>query len=341
MKQVSKVLCCCLIIYAGIAQESYGQVGGEHGFGFLQVPTTARVAALGGVNITSQDKDVNMFLANPALLSPELHKHASINYMAYLAGIKYSSLTYAHHWEKAGTWGFGLQYMDYGSFEGFDDGGNATADFQARDYALTVSHSHTAGAFTFGGNLKFAQSFLDSYTASALLVDIGGVYKHPEKELVVGLLVKHIGAVIQDYLENSATRVPFDIQIGTTFKPEHMPLRFTFTAYNLAKDNIAYYDPFWDNNQDAPGFVDKVFRHMAIGTEVLLSKHVNLRAGYNHLVRKEMRMDQTAGGAGFSFGLMVRVKAFEFAYTKRLYHVAGGSNSFTLASDLSKIIKNK
>lgn len=340
MNQVSKVL-YCLMIFVGVTHESYGQVGGEQGFGFLRIPTTARVAALGGVNITAQDKDVNMFLANPALLSEELHKHASINYLDYLADIQYSSAAYAHHWEKTGTWGVALQYMNYGAFEGLDEAGNEAADFKARDYAFTISHSHTIGVFTFGGNLKLAQSLIDRYTAAALSVDLGGIYKHPEKELVVGLTIKHLGITVQDYLESSHTGLPLDVQIGTTFKPEHMPVRFTFTAYNLTQENIAYYDPFLDNNQEAPGFVDKVFRHLVIGTEILLSQHVNLRAGYNHLVRKEMKMEKASGGAGFSLGLMVRVKAFEFAYAKRFYHVAGGSNSFTLSSDLGKIIRNK
>src|SRR5699024_3610746 len=105
------------------------------------------------------------------------NRHIAINYIDYLADINYSSLAYVHHWEKTGTWGFGLQYMDYGTFEGFDEGGNEASDFNARDYAITISHAHTIGAFTLGSNLKFAQSILGPYGASALLLDIGGVYK--------------------------------------------------------------------------------------------------------------------------------------------------------------------
>lgn len=282
-----------------------------------------------------------MFLSNPALLSEHAHLHASLNYQAYLADMNYSSLAYTHHWEKAGTWGFGLQYMNYGSFVGFDEAGNEATDFKARDYAFTIGHKQKIGLFTLGGNLKLVQSSIDSYVATALLLDVGGVYKHPEKEFVVGLLMKHLGVTLSDYHEHSDTRLPLDVQVGTSFKPEHMPIRFTFTLYNLPKGNITYFDPAWNNNQDAPGFVDKMFRHMTVGAEILLSKNVNLRAGYNHLVRKELKLDETSGGAGFSLGFLVRVKAFELAYAKRFYHIAGGADSFTLTSDLSKIIKHK
>lgn len=318
----------------------YSQVGGRQGFGFLQIPATAKAAALGGVIVTSMDEDVNMFLSNPALLSEKTHLHASINYQAYLADMSYSSLAIVHRWEKAGTWGFGLQYMNYGSFVGYDEAGNEATDFGARDYALTIGRIHEVGSFTIGGNLKLAQSSIASYVSTALLLDIGGVYRHPEKEFMVGLMVKNLGVAVRDYHEQSNTSLPLDVQAGASFKPEHMPMRFTFTLYNLAKDNIAYFDPEWNNNQDAPGFVDKMFRHMTIGAEVLVSKNVNLRAGYNHLVRKELKLEETSGAAGFSLGFLVKVKAFELAYAKRFYHVAGGTDSFTFTSDLSRIIKN-
>lgn len=341
MKLIPHTLLLLFSAWLGIEYDGYGQVGGRQGFGFLQIPTTAKTAALGGVVVTSLDEDVNMFFSNPALLSESTHLHASFNYQAYLADMNYSSLAFAHHWESVGTWGFGLQYMNYGAFVGYDEAGNEAADFKARDYAFVVGHLHQVGAFSLGGSVKLAQSSIAGYEANALLLDIGGTYKHPEKEFVVGLAVKNLGVALRDYHEHSDVRLPFDVQVGTSFKPEHMPVRFTFTLYNLTKDNIAYFDPEWNNNQDAPGFVDKMFRHMAIGTEILVSKNVNLRAGYNHLVRKELKLDETSGMSGFSLGFLVKVKAFELAYAKRFYHVAGGTDSFTLTSDLSKIIKSR
>lgn len=319
----------------------FAQVGGLNGFSFLQTPVTARVSGLAGVNITSQDDDVNMFLSNPALLVEELHQHVSVNYLNYLGDIQYSSLAYAHQSKKLGLWGVGLQYFSYGDFEGYDESGNDASDFNARDFALTISHARKVGVFTLGANLKIAQSLIDTYSATAILLDLGGTYKHPEKDFRVGLAVKNIGFVVKDYIADSNTELPFDVQIGTTFRPEYMPFRISITAYNLSRGDIAYYDPFLNSNQDEPGVVDKVLRHITVGAEILLSKNFNVRIGYNHLIRKELRLEETSGGAGFSGGFMFKVKAFEIAYSRRFYHVAGGSNTFTLASDLSTFIKKK
>lgn len=325
----------------GASNVLVAQVGGLDGFSFLQTPTTARISALSGVNITSQDEDVNMFLSNPALLVPDLHQHASINYLNFLGDIQYSSLAYAHNFEEVGLWSMGLQYFSYGAFEGYDEAGNEAVDFNARDFAVTIGYSRKVGVFTLGANLKFAQSNIASYTASAIMFDLGGTYKHPEREFTVGLAIKNFGFLVKDYTEEAETTLPFDLQVGTTFKPEHMPFRFSITAYNLTRGNIAYYDPILSNNQEEPGTVDKILRHVTIGTEILVSKNFNIRAGYNHLIRKELRLEETSGGAGFSMGFMIRIKAFELAYARRFYHVAGGSNTFTLASDLGEFIKKK
>src|SRR5690606_18191158 len=185
----------------------------------------------------------------------------------------------------------------------------------------------TIGIFTLGANIKFAQSSIDAYAASAVLLDLGGIYAHPEKEFTVGMVIKNFGLVLQDYTQGSSSNLPFDVQIGTTFKPQYMPFRFSVTAYKLTRGDIAYFDSGLQGNKEAPGFVDKVFRHITLGTEILLSPNFNLRVGYNHLVRKELRLEETSGGAGFSAGFMFRIKAFEFAYARRFYHVAGGSNN--------------
>src|SRR5690606_30809834 len=108
----------------------------------------------------------------------------------------------------------------------------------------------TMGVFTLGANLKFAQSYLDSYTASAVLLDIGGIYAHPEKDFTVGMVIKNFGVVVKDYTEGSGSNLPFDVQIGTTFKPQYMPFRFSLTAYNLTRGDIAYFDSGQQGNKE-------------------------------------------------------------------------------------------
>lgn len=319
------------------------QVGGESTFDFLTVPGTARVTGTGGVNVSSGEGDVNMFLYNPALLTPEAAGYISANYVPYLAGIQYATLAYAHAFDSTSVWAMGLQYMGYGNFEGYDQTGAAAGEFGVSEFAITLGRSHTLGNFTLGVNLKLAAADIASYAATALLMDIGGRFRHPDKDVSIGLTLKNIGVLLGDFTPESESSLPFDVQLGATFKPEHMPFRFSVTAYNLSKGDIGYFDPAGGlgSNKEEPGTVDKIFRHLVFGMEILLNDNVNLRAGYNHLIRKELRLEQVSGGAGFSLGFMVKVKAFELAYSHAFYHVGGGANSITLSSHLGSLFKEK
>ncbi len=320
---------------------SEGQIGGKRSFEFLHMPGNARVAALGGVNVSLFDDDVNLLMTNPAALQTEMSRQIALNHLFYYANINHSTLTYAHEIGKAGAFGFGIQYVNYGEFDSYDETGLGLGTFRANEYAITVSHSRKQGNFRIGSTLKMAVSNIGPYTSSALLADIGGLFLHPQKQLTVGLAFKNMGLPLQQYTEDSDINLPFDVQLGATYKPEFMPFRFSVTAYNLYQADIAYYDPAYQPyvNNEEPGTVDKVMRHITFGTELVLSKNFNLLAGYNHLVRRELRLEQASGGAGFSWGFNVRLKTFQFAYTKSYYHVAGGTNFLTLGYNFNNSLK--
>ena len=61
-KLVIIILSCCVCLLAG-AQAGRGV------YAFLDLPTSSRMAALGGSNVSVFDHDVNFVFQNPALLS--------------------------------------------------------------------------------------------------------------------------------------------------------------------------------------------------------------------------------------------------------------------------------
>lgn len=339
MKQ--KTLIVVLFIYC---HYGHAQVGGQRSFDFLNIPGDARTAALGGTNVTLAGNDVNGFAQNPALLDSTMHNHLSLSYLNYLGGVNFSNLSYARTLEKYGTWGVNLKYIDYGDIISYDPSGFELGTFNSNEFVLAIAHSRETGVFSLGGSLKFALSDIASFKANALLVDLGGTFKHPEKDLTIGLVIKNLGVILKDYDELSQSDLPFDVQLGIGFKPTHMPFRFSATAYHLYQADIAFFDPQGNiNNQEdsEPGVADKIFRHLVFAAEFVPSKNFNLRVGYNHLMRRELRLEGVSGGAGFSFGVMFRVKAFEFAYSKALYHVAGSTNHLTLTSNFNSLIRKK
>ena len=44
-----------------ITTTAFAQLGGKKSFEFLNVPNNARLAALGGVNVSLADRDINFF----------------------------------------------------------------------------------------------------------------------------------------------------------------------------------------------------------------------------------------------------------------------------------------
>ena len=326
---------------------AFAQVGGQRAFSFLNLPVSAKQAALGGANVSARDADGTMLFANPALLNAEMDGRLALGYVDYLADIKQSSALYVFNTQHAGRFGVGLTYLSYGAFEQFDAAGNSMGEFSANEYALSASDAYTSGNFTLAGTLKLAVSGIAGNHSVAALADLGALFKHPTQDFTVGLVVRNAGYQLKTYVGSGHEPMPLDVQLGTSFKPEHMPLRMSITAHHLQQLDLVYLDPNQRGQLDADGnevipkknLGDQIARHFAAGAELLLSKNFNLRVGYNHLQRRELRLDNVSGGAGFSFGAMVRISQFQLDYTRATYHASGAANYFTIARNLDSLFK--
>ena len=214
---------------------SYGQLGGNQSFEFLNLPVGARAAGLGGVIVSSTSSDINLFMSNPALLDSTNHNHASWSYFPFYAHVNYNTLAYAYNFDKIGLMSIGVQHLGYGEFDGYDEAGESTGNFKASETAIVVSKSHQLSIFRLGLSMKFVNGHIDTYSSSALAFDIGGTFIHPDKELSASLLFKNAGFILSDFTGSEDSSLPFDVQVGVTFKPDHMPFRLTATIYNLSQ----------------------------------------------------------------------------------------------------------
>ena len=337
-----KKLICLLLIQSfnhSIIQCAAQNLGGQQAFSFLNLPTNAYVNALGGVN-TSAANDVLGVWASPALLDSSQRNQAALTLSPYLAGALLSTVSYGLPTQK--RWAMGLQYLHYGTMPLTDAAGNEAGTFSAADYALALSHARTEGNITVGMTLKIVGSGIESYQSWAAVTDLAAVFKHPKHDFTFGLAVKNAGVFLKRYSPTDASELPFDVQLGVTFKPRFMPLRFSITAQHVYQWDIVYNDPAINFSFDANGNIitkkastaEKLARHLVIGTELLLHKNFRLLLGYNHLRRQEMRLQKGSSAAGFSFGLMAQTSRFGFAYSYAVQHVAGGLHAISLRSSL-------
>lgn len=328
---------CLILLGIIVTTNCLAQFGGRNSYEFLNVPSSARLSGLGGVNVSLANRDVNFFFSNPALVTDSLAGFASAGYTFYVGDIGQAAFAYTYDFDRIGTLSFGVQHLSYGEIQGYDASGEEIGTFKSGETALVISKSHTVSVFTFGISVKGVFSSIAGYRSNALLVDLGGTFRHPKEDLTVGLVIKNFGVVLSEYSESSDTSIPFDVQAGVTYKPQHMPLRFSVTAYNLAYPGKAYNNP--NEEEEELGTISKVMQHINFGAEIILHKNVNVLLGYNVLKQTEFRTDNQ--GAGITFGATLNVKAFDIALSRSGYSVGNAAYTFTVAANLNKMIFKK
>jgi hypothetical protein len=321
-------------------------LGGQRVFSFLDLPTHARVAALGGQMATATRPDGSYFLNNPALADSIQNNQLVISLMPYLAAAKYYTLQYGLPIKSTGKWAAGLQYLSYGQFDLTDPAGNVLGTFTANDYALSLTHAHTEGNFTLGATLKAVGSTIETYSAFGILADFGGIWRHPKQELTIGLVAKNAGYLVRNYGPADAA-LPFDLQAGVTLKPRYAPIRLTVTAHHLQRFDITYNDPNLNirydlNGNPIPqtvGLVEKLARHLSIGAEFLISRNVHLLVGYNHQKRQEGKLAMGGIGPGISYGASVQARGFQLTYARFSSVPQAGTSQLSLRIDLDRYLK--
>lgn len=317
----------------------------QNSFSFLNIANNARVNGLGGINVSLADNDVNLFSFNPALLDSANAGQIGLNFSPYLASSKFLTLNYSPKFTQksmAGNWAVSLQNLNYGNFQGTDAVGNLTNEFSANDFSIGLTHSRKVNYISFGITAKLVASVLETYGSMAFLTDWGGTFKHPKHDLSIGIVAKNVGFVRKSIgifrHKIPSDDIPFDLQLGASFKPKYMPVRFSLTGHHLYTFDIAYNDPTFNFTFDEQGnkipkkvsTADKISRHFIFATEVLIHKNFNLLLGYNFLRRKELLINGLGGAAGFSFGANLRLKRLDFAISHSILASPKGQTCFTI-----------
>jgi len=181
--------------------------------------------------------------------------------------------------------------------------------------------------------MGFSFSSIAGYNASAITLDLGGVFIHPGKDLVLGLTLKNLGFLMNDFSTTANSQLPLDIQTGISYKPEHMPFKFNLTILDLIKNQRS----LLDNTENQPGY-KKYIRHLNLGGTILVSKKININMGYNFTRRNELLLNTIGGGAGWSYGVSFYTSKVEFNYGHINYIAGKGFNSFSLVSNLNKLL---
>lgn len=322
----------------------FAQLGGLYVYDFLEVPVSARAAALGNNQVPIFDKDITLALYNPSLLNRQMNGFLNLCYTDYPSDIKFGNVAYARSFKKGFMGLANIQYINYGKFEKADEFGNIDGTFSGGDYSFNFSASHEIyKRIIAGATFKFVYSTMESYNSYGFATDYAISYHDTSGLFTTSLVINNLGTQLKTYSGNFEP-VPLNIQLGVSKKFAHMPLRLIFIAHHLNKPDFTYYDPSKDkqnifdstqqNNNQQP-FSEKVFRHLIVGGELVFSKNFFFDFAYNHQRRKEMAFEGRKGFTGFSWGFGMRISKFHITYGNERYDLKGASNYFSISTNLA------
>ena len=328
-----------------------GQIGGKSTYDFLALSPSARVTALGGTNITLFDQDPTLQLANPASLNPLMDRQVAFGSAVYPGDVNFGNASYVQKFKIPGTFGFGIQYIAYGSMSQTDEAGNVTGKFNSGEMNAYAGYGYQFGKiFSAGANLKFIYSQLATWNSEGLAVDLAAMVNDTAHNVSASIVAKNLGSPIKPYNKGVMQPIPFDLQAGVSFGFKHVPFKFHFTFHDLYRWNIRYNNPadnaqsqlFVDSSQKPKTYVvDNLFSHIIIGVEFNIKKVVRLEVAYNHERQQEMALTTKRSLPGISFGLGIHIRQFDFSYGFQPMPQGATLNYFTLAVNTAGFVKRK
>tara|TARA_R110000868_G_scaffold274551_1_gene533973 strand:- start:2645 stop:3568 length:924 start_codon:yes stop_codon:yes gene_type:complete len=301
--------------------------------------TSPRQAALGGKTITIYDDDVNQVNFNPSTINVEMDNHLALNYGSYYGEVTYGTASYAYTYDRhLQTFQMGVNYVNYGSFDGYDEAGEPTASFTGSEIALSAGYAYNIPNTTMhiGANAKLISSTLESYNSLGGAIDIGAIFIDERNDVNWGLVIRNIGTQFTTYSE-VREKLPLEVIVGVSQELEHVPLRWHLTLENLQQWNIAFSNPVraqssldGTSTEEKVSFVNNALRHVIFGVELFPQKSFNLRLGYNFRRAEELRILEQRNFSGVSLGFGLKFNKLKFNYSYSRYTLAGNTSLFGL-----------
>lgn len=323
---------------------SFCQVGGKSIYQFLNLVTSPRQAALGGKVITFYDNDVNQGHFNPANINPEMDNKLALNYGSLFGDVTYGTASYAYTYDRrVKTFFGGVNYVNYGKFDGYDENGQQTSDFTGSELALTFGYALNIpnSDFYVGANAKIINSALESYSSFGAAIDVGAMYIDTRNDINWAISIRNVGTQLTTY-SGSREKLPLEVLIGVSQLLEHVPIRWHLTLENMQQWQLAFSNPNRaEGNLDGGSTPEKTtvfgnaLRHVIVGVELFPEKGFNLRLGYNFRRAEELLILEQRNFSGISVGMGLKMRNIKFNYSYSRYTLAANTSLFGLTIDFA------
>ena len=245
---------------------------------FLKLGAGARAAGMGGAFAGMAD-DPTAIYWNPAGLNRMEGRSLSVMHAVWVENITYDWASYAQKVENLGTFGAGIQYLNYGNITQTDATGLETGSFSPADLAVSLAYARKFKGVDLGVNVKYISSKI-TQTASAEAVDLGAMYPLMNERLWLGAAVQNMGTKMKFIDEEDP--LPMNIKLGGAYAVR--------PNWKVALDVNAPVD-------------DAVF--VGLGTEYgyKINEKMNAegRLGYNSQAKDTGGLNGISAGVGFTY----------------------------------------
>ena len=276
------------------------------GYGYLDLPVSARGLALGGTSISVVEPELSLAEQNPSLLCPEMARQVAISYTRYMGDVNLGYAAYCGRFLEVGGWSVGMRFIDYGDFSGYDEQGISTGSFGVKDMSLQGAVGYPINdRLRVGAQAKFLYTTYESYSAFAMGVDLGLNYYNEATGNSLSLTATNLGGQFKPLYEERKEKLPTQLNLGWSSELQHLPLCVSVTAYHL----LDWDHDYVDGSGTRHSFKDSemVFNHLIFGVEW---------SGQGGFLR----------GVGLGAGVNYRQLAFMMAYASA--HAGDGTMTF-------------
>ena len=161
-----------------------------------------------------------------------------------------------------------------------------------------------------GISVKFINSKIENYSASAVAFDLGVIYTFTKHNLNIGFSILNIGSITKAFIETKES-LPSQIKGGFSKKLAHLPLIL---------------------NAEIRRFDDNKFQYLG-GGEILFNEKITGRFGYNSNGNDQHFGITDDSFAGFSLGLGFAWQKFILDYSLSSMGGIGNQNRFTITRE--------
>ena len=324
-----QLLLSLLVVIAGTMSVTIGNAQEAAGYGYLELPISARAVALGGTSITVVEPEMSLAEQNPALLCPEMAGQASFSYTRYMGDVTMGYAGYAGQFLEVGGWSMGVRFVDFGDFTGYDEQGIKTGNFSVKDISLQAAVGYPVNdRLRIGGQLKALFTTYESYSAFAMGVDIGANYYNEATGTSLSVTATNLGGQFKALYEERAEHLPTQLNVGWSTELQHLPFVVSVTACRLLDWN----DDFVTESGTVAHYKDaeRVLNHLIFAAEWDATDAFWLGASYNY---RHQRSFIGQGGflRGIALGGGLRYQRFALQAAYASAHAGEGSLTLQLS----------